>query len=43
MLNREPDSVRGDEGSTEQIGVAANFLEGEEPNTPPDDGYPFAD
>jgi hypothetical protein len=26
----------------DQIGTA-NFLEGEEPNTPPEDGYPFAD
>jgi hypothetical protein len=28
MLNREPDSVRGDEASTEKIGVAVNSWNG---------------
>jgi hypothetical protein len=41
MLNRKPNSVRGDEGSTEQIGVAAK--EWEASKTLPEDGYPFVD
>ena len=40
--NPEQIGVTSRPAVADQIG-AANFLEGEEPNTPPEDGYPFAD